>query len=152
MRCCSLWHGNLSFLGHLLFVSIIEMLGIAVSIEWQRQSKDFPEKPTQMFQEAPFFHKDMKVMRIFYLNLTMYSVEGGYNRRTVLILVSSVSWSLETAPLLKWMACKLLVKTSTMFLLSSRETAGNHSVHMSSYWGGVLQEITHIVKDNINIR
>lgn len=36
-----------------------------------------------------------------------------------------------------------------MFLLSSRETDENHSVNPSSYTGGVLQEITHIVEDSI---
>lgn len=47
------------------------------------------------------------------------------------------------------MACKWLVKTSTVFLLSSREADENHGVNPSSYKGGVLQGITHTVKDSI---
>jgi len=48
-----------------------------------------------MFEASPVFHKDMKVVRVFYLNLMMYLVEEGYSRRTVLTLSSSVSFSLE---------------------------------------------------------
>lgn len=95
IRCCNLWHDNSTFLGHLLLVSIVGMLSVAVSIEWQRECKDFPKKTTGMFQEAPFFHKDVKALRIFYLNLITYLVEEGYHRWTVLTLSSSVSLSLE---------------------------------------------------------
>lgn len=44
------------------------------------------------------------------------------------------------------MVCQVLVQTSTM---SSWETGENHSVNPSSYIGGILQEITHVVKDSI---
>lgn len=65
-------------------MSIVGMLSEAISIEWQKGTKDFRDKTTRMFQEAPFFHKDMKVLRIFYLNLIMCLVEESYNRWTVL--------------------------------------------------------------------
>lgn len=61
-------------------MGIVGLHSIALSIESQRGSKVFPEKTTQMLQEALFFHKDMKALRIFYLNLIMYLVEEGYNR------------------------------------------------------------------------
>lgn len=70
----------MSFLGQLLFMNITEILSIVVNIEWLRGWKDFLEKNAQMFQEAPFFHKDMKVLRIFYVNLITCLVEEGDNR------------------------------------------------------------------------
>lgn len=61
-------------------MSILEILSIVVTVEWLRRWKDFLEKNAQMFQEAPFFHKDMKVLRLFYVNLITRLVEESDNR------------------------------------------------------------------------
>lgn len=47
------------------------------------------------------------------------------------------------------MTCKLLVKTTAVFLLSSREAVENHRVNPCSYIGDVLKEVTSTVKDSI---
>lgn len=47
------------------------------------------------------------------------------------------------------MTCKLLVKTTAMFLLSSREAYENHHVNLCSYIEDVLEEVTSTVKDSI---
>lgn len=56
-------------------MSILEILSIVVTVEWLRRWKDFLGKNAQMFQEAPFFRKDMKVLRLFYVNLITRLVE-----------------------------------------------------------------------------